>query len=367
MRILLVCDSADGRNGWSRYGATLRSMLQSLGHEVAICAAGSGADFPLPGPALSLCVNPWPVWQSARALDRAVQAHRADAMHIVSEPYSLAIPFMRQSVPTVLTLHGSYAVRLWQGWWQRLLCRSAWRRIARFVAVSDYTKHRAIETARAADEPTAQYLESHLSVIPNTVPMPPFPDRTPKEGKRVLFVGEVKRRKGVLEAVRAIAAYQRNSGREISFDIVGRYKEDAYVSDVRKAMQAGNIDDHCTLHGSISDQALDHLLTNADLYLMPSQTADDTFEGFGLAYIEAAARGIACIGPNTSGAAEAISPGVSGFTVDPSDIEAMAARIADVLDRQLIDPVTCRAWAERFAPNQQAPAWRQLYADLTSR
>jgi len=61
------------------------------------------------------------------------------------------------------------------------------------------------------------------------------------------------------------------------------------------------------------------LYKNADLLLVPSYTNKTSFEGFGLVYIEANAYGVPVIGPNTSGAAEAIKDGAYDYLIKGAD------------------------------------------------
>jgi glycosyltransferase involved in cell wall biosynthesis len=67
-------------------------------------------------------------------------------------------------------------------------------------------------------------------------------------------------------------------------------------------------------------------LSEANLYVMPSHA-----EPFGVAFIEAMAFHTPCIGSKVEAIPEIISDGETGFLVDPTDVEALAKRMGDIL------------------------------------
>ena len=60
-------------------------------------------------------------------------------------------------------------------------------------------------------------------------------------------------------------------------------------------------------------------------------------EGFGIVFVEAAACGIPQVAGDSGGAAEAVEDGVTGYVMaDPSDAAGLAARIATILDDDML-------------------------------
>lgn len=369
MRVLLVCQSSAGEHGgWSRYTAQLRDELRHRGHEVRTCGArGGGADFAILPPAGLLLSRPWLCVAAARRLRSVCREWQPEIIHIIVEPYSLALGLARLSAPVALTIHGSYGVRIWRDQpWLRPLVRRAWRRIGGFIAVSQFTARRVLEEAGLHDPALRDHLAAKLVVIKNGIALPPSPAaREPGIPRRILIVGEVKARKGALQAVRACAEFKRHSSVPFRFDIIGQTAPDSdYVRDIQREIVASGLGQDVILRGEVSEADLQAALSSADLYLMPARTAYDTFEGFGLSYLEAAAHGVPCIGPLESGAAEAIVEGQSGYHVDPTDIRALAGRIADVLERRTIKAADCRTWAEQHSIATQTDSIEALYRQL---
>ena len=71
------------------------------------------------------------------------------------------------------------------------------------------------------------------------------------------------------------------------------------------------------------------ILAISDLFLLPSET-----ESFGLAALEAMAAGCPVISTNTGGLPEVNVHGVSGYTANVGDVEAMSAYALDLLDNE---------------------------------
>ncbi len=84
-------------------------------------------------------------------------------------------------------------------------------------------------------------------------------------------------------------------------------------------------------------------------------------EGFVLAFLEANARGIPCIGPNTGGCPEAISEGKSGFICDPKDPNSIAEKMKNIFEGA-IDSKNCREWAEEHDIVLSARTIADLYS-----
>src|SRR6185369_14733494 len=80
-----------------------------------------------------------------------------------------------------------------------------------------------------------------------------------------------------------------------------------------------------TFTGYISDEDKWRLLQASDLYVMPSRVRpEDQHEGFGIAFLEAAACGIPSVGTNAGGIPDAVLDGETGMLVEPDSPEALA-------------------------------------------
>jgi phosphatidylinositol alpha-1,6-mannosyltransferase len=78
-------------------------------------------------------------------------------------------------------------------------------------------------------------------------------------------------------------------------------------------------------------------------------------EGFGIAYLEAAAHGLPVVAGAAAGAMEAVEDGLTGSLVDPTDHVALAAAIAELL----LDPKSAAALGRAGAKRARRFTWER--------
>ncbi|MBI3336882.1 glycosyltransferase family 4 protein [Candidatus Peregrinibacteria bacterium] len=390
MNILCLCEKTDGSDGWSRYTGDLIKSLKARGHTTYVLDRKSQIPKPL-----QMLTRPFLAPFFAWRLQKIVNELEIDIIHITVEPYALIVPFLPKRIQkkVVLTLHGSYAVRPLLMWQTRWLAYQYYKRIPRFIAVSHYTKKRVIEELeKKGKRNISSHIEQHATVIHNGVNIRPFlpplhipPPCPPPMGevlpphfakasrgkpgegkvKTIIHVGGIKPIKGVLEALAGCAIYRDQYSANFHLSIIGRFDpHDAYVQKVRARIADSRLENHVTLCGFVSESELQQAYQNADLLLLPSRTFRNTFEGFGLVFLEANAYGIPVIGPGDSGAKEAIKEGVSGYHVDPKNPEAVAEQMHRILDEKHIDYNACRRWAKEHSAEKMAGTTEKVYQSL---
>jgi phosphatidylinositol alpha-1,6-mannosyltransferase len=105
--------------------------------------------------------------------------------------------------------------------------------------------------------------------------------------------------------------------------------------------------------GAISDEQRESWLWRARVFAMPSRLPPGGLggEGFGIAYLEAAARGLPVVAGDEGGAVDAVDPGRSAYMVDPRDHVSVAEAIAGLLECQQAAHAlgeAGRRWASKF-------------------
>lgn len=174
-----------------------------------------------------------------------------------------------------------------------------------------------------------------LGLVPHGIPAPtPPPSRSvrPPMGQPldVLFVGRLEARKGIgtlLTAIPRIAA----EVRDVRFTIVG---DDRIASPSGRSFReefetsyAGqHFGDLVTFTGVVDDAERDRRYRACDVFVAPS-----LFESFGLVLLEAMRLGKPVIAGDTSGMREVVGGDGAGVLVTPTDPQALADAVVELL------------------------------------
>jgi len=108
----------------------------------------------------------------------------------------------------------------------------------------------------------------------------------------------------------------------------GRYR--AYYEQLAASLSIG---DSVVFTGRVGDDERVALYDRCDLFALISRVAiDGGVEGFGIVFLEAAARGKPSVGGRSGGVLDAIVDGETGLLVDPTDVGAVADSCVRLLD-----------------------------------
>ena len=131
------------------------------------------------------------------------------------------------------------------------------------------------------------------------------------------------------------------------------------VGRLRSRAAALGIEQAVVFTGFISDARVHDIYGQAAVFAMPSAG-----DGFGLVYLEAMAHGLPCIGSTHDAAREIIVDGDTGYLVDRSDAEGLAARLVALLTderrRREMGESGLRRWREQFTYERFASAMVSL-------
>lgn len=212
---------------------------------------------------------------------------------------------LRSPVPFTVTLHDLGLVRhpelfpRWHRWSGRAGIASVARAADRVLAVSEFTKGEAVELLGVPAD--------RVAVIGNAVEPLFAPEGPAAEGDYVLAVGTLEPRKNL----RRVAEAASRSGAELR--VVG-------------AKGWGGVDTPGWV-GEVSDEELAALYRGARALVFPS-----LYEGFGIPVLEAMASGTPVV-TSAGGATEEVAGGAA-VLVDPLDVDAIAAGIAEAAARR---------------------------------
>ncbi len=158
-----------------------------------------------------------------------------------------------------------------------------------------------------------------------------YTERINKHLVKILFVGRLIEKKGgscAIEAFKKVLEENQN----IELRIIG---DGPLNEEIEKLIQKLNLDGKVILLGAQPQSTVLKEMNEADIFFLPSLTAENgDREGIPVSIIEAAATGLPIVSTIHSGIPEIVIDGETGFLVQEKDTPAMAERL-----RQLIrDP-----------------------------
>lgn len=140
---------------------------------------------------------------------------------------------------------------------------------------------------------------------------------------RVLFLGNLIPRKGLLTLVEAVALLPRGS---VDLTVAGSAEVDRrYARRVRRRVDSLRLGPVVRLVGALDGQALRQVMLQSQVLAVPSG-----YEGYGMAYLEGMGVGLPPIAGAEGGASEFVRHGENGFLVDASDAAALAVHLASL-------------------------------------
>jgi phosphatidyl-myo-inositol dimannoside synthase len=222
--------------------------------------------------------------------------------------------------------------------------------------VSRYTRRRLLEWAGI--EP------ARLKILPPTVD-PRF-QPGPKPGW--LIERHAAGGKKVLMTVSRLAACEQQKGQDRVIralpGVLLKHPETIYLivgdGDDRPRLQAlateFGVAEGVQFVGQVASEELPDYFRLADVFVMPS-----TWEGFGIAFLEAMASGIPVIGGNKDGSLDPLGDGMFGTSIDPENGDELASAICSVLSTAPANADgAIRFKAPAFTQHLQALIWSHL-------
>jgi phosphatidyl-myo-inositol dimannoside synthase len=209
------------------------------------------------------------------------------------------------------------------------------------IAVSEYTRGMALDAG--ADPARVRVIHPGIDL--------PEPSTAPRDPATLLTVATLLfRYKGHDVMVRALPLIAAKVA-DVRWVVVG---DGPFRPALEAAVHAYGLEDRVDLRGRVSDEERDDWLARATVFAMPSRVpaAGLGGEGFGIAYMEAEARGIPVIGGDLAGARDSVVNGETGLLIDPADHLAVAGAATELLtdpERAATMGAAARRYAERHA------------------
>jgi glycosyltransferase involved in cell wall biosynthesis len=163
---------------------------------------------------------------------------------------------------------------------------------------------------------------TRVVLLPNPADLPQsIPDRSRREGLRLLFLGRIGPRKGAFDLIRALAALPEYVLSGCHLTMAG----DGEIDEARTlAAQLGCLN-RISLPGWTGPATVERLLVESDVLLLPSYA-----EGMAMALIEAMSWGLPVVTTGVGGAGEFLDQGRNCMLVAPGDIQGISNAISEL-------------------------------------
>lgn len=367
--LFLTQDFPPDRGGIARVYAELCTRIPRV--EVSTVAGNDACidrlpihrmSFPFGGAHRPANILRWTRW--AR---RHVQARGVSLLHVGNiRPAGYIAAMLRRQlgIPYIVYVHGKDLLKERRKGASRWIVRAGTREIlghaAAIVANSTATAQLAREILHALGQ-TKACTRVHV-VHPGADPCrfkagvagaSEWRRQVAGDGALLLSVARLVERKGIDTVIEALPAIL-DAHPSTTYAVIGTGPDLARLQELAQRM---GVTEHVRFVGEVGEDALPMCYAAADLFMLPAREIliHDEVEGFGIAYVEAAASGVPSIAAGTGGVADAVVDGVTGVLVAPGS----AASVATATIR-LLDDTALRA---RLGRNARAAVERNLNWD----
>lgn len=184
----------------------------------------------------------------------------------------------------------------------------------------------------------------------------------PKKGDYFLWLGRLRRYKGIYIAMRAFAVFAReNPGTRLIFAGAGPEEK-----KMREQIRKLGLEERIEVLGSVSHEKKRELLQGALALIQSSYK-----EGWGLTVIEAGACGTIALASRVAGLKDSVVDGKTGFLFPVGNIQALAHLLVQVVQNDQMRTtmeVEAQKWARTFSwekATQESSKW--LHAELAKK
>jgi glycosyltransferase involved in cell wall biosynthesis len=353
--VLLVGKGAPDRGGIPSFLQTLLGSELAQLHELTLLNVASTGT-PQGGRAtgsnlIRTAQDVLAVWRAARGHD-VVHVHSALAPGVTAvRAAALTVTARARGCRVIVHAHGGLVLMWMTGRARRALIHIALAPAHRVVAVSSAVQH---SLASVLGEKRVILIDNGIDVnLYETCAQPHHPPR-------ILYVGLLTPRKGVLELLEASRILtDRNVAHELR--LVGGTPDEGPEAEARvRAAVTGRT----RLMGSKDPAEMPGVYREADVFCLPSW-----WEAMPLSVLEAMASGLAVVATDVGDVARAVRPGETGVLVPAQSAgelaDALEPLLTDASLRQRLGSAGRRLVTEQFSSQATAQALHLLYESRT--
>jgi glycosyltransferase involved in cell wall biosynthesis len=203
---------------------------------------------------------------------------------------------------------------------------------------------------------------SRLLLLPNPADLPKsIPDRSAREGLRLLFLGRIGIRKGAFDLIRALAVLPENVRSRCHLTMAG----DGDINEARTLAAELGCSNRVSIPGWIGTAQVERLLVESDVLLLPSYA-----EGMAMALVEGMSWGLPVVTTSVGGAGEFLDQGRNCILVTPGDVQGISDAISELARNPAFRQHLGRAAREtisQFSIDNYIFALNGVYEELAGR
>lgn len=300
---------------------------------------------------------------------RELARRDAEIVHAVDPPAQMALTALsrpRLARRYFFTVHGSELLRYRDDPLPRFWMRGAFKKVTAGSVVSREVLELLLDEFEDADE--ERFFVSHPGIAPRWLATPACDRASVRARWSVsdddLVLLTVARRvpeKGHTWVIDGLARLPSPLRQRTLYVVVGPGPED-YARTLADRARSGAV--RLLMLGGLADDSLVEVYDAADVFVMLSRQHPKRLEGFGLVYLEAAARGVPAIASATGGVAEAVLDGETGILVPD---QPTGDQVASAIVRLARDTELRSALGRRARERAESFTWRSCAADVYER
>ncbi len=343
--LILTYEFPPVTGGIATYAANLAAAASKIGHRITVLAPGSPRDHSeddkrrYPFKVIRFGAGdysyrrlPGLVWRTYRRADLSMY----DLIHAVDWPHIMALAFLNRfkEIRFVATVYGTEILLAHNSKQMRFLGVDNMFKIPSSIfAISEFTKNLLLDKYR-------EIRVEDVTVTPPGVDFERFSGSQrefdirrlysiPADNHVVLTVSRLDERKGHLTVIKAISKLKPELKSKTTYIITGAAGDGAYAGGLKRLGETSAID--LRFIGRVKHEDLPSLYAGSTVFCMPGESYPEKVEGYGLAYLEAAAAGLPCIASRIGGVAEVVIHEKTGVLIKPEDADALAAALTKIL------------------------------------
>lgn len=268
-------------------------------------------------------------------------------------------PALKTGYPVIVTVHG--IVKEEADTWTGLL-GFVKRRL--FVSMENCTLRNSKYITAVTPYVEANIKEKckgDIYIIPNGINIDMFEIEDHSLDNRLLTVGGIEPRKGLLNLFKAITIIKKDNPL-VQLHIVGKVRNKQYFNSLTKYVEQNNLHDQVIFKGSLSNKELKKEYSECTVFVFPSRE-----ESQGIVLLEAMAAGKAVVATNIGGIPYVVENNTTGILTEYGDVQKLAKTITELLnDRDIQQKLgnNGREKAKLFLNEEVSKKYYELYKDV---